>query len=67
MIKTILGALCIFLAIQLLIYSFSAFVLWEPYPGNWQGGERAFTATIGLFFGIAAVGGYMAYQEDKYN
>ena len=66
MIKTILGALCVFLAIQILIYTFVAYVIWEPYPGNWQGGARAFTATMGLFFGIVAAVGYVMYEEDKY-
>ncbi len=66
MIKTILVALGIFVAIQVLIYTFAAYVMWEPYPGNWQGGERAFTAVMGLLFGIAAAGGYITLQEDKY-
>jgi hypothetical protein len=66
MIKTILGALCVFLAIQILIYTFAAYVMWEPYPGNWQGGERAFTATMGLLFGISAAIGYVMFEEDKH-
>lgn len=64
--KTILGALCVFLAIQILIYTFAAYVMWEPYPGNWQGGERAFTATVGMLFGISAAIGYVMYEEDKH-
>lgn len=63
MIKTILGALGVFLIVQLVIYAFSAYVMWEPYPGNWQGGERAFTATVGMLFGAALAGSYIAYRE----
>ena len=66
MIKTILGALGIFLIVQLVIYAFSAYVMWEPYPGNWQGGERAFTAIMGVIFGVVAAMGYVMYEEDKY-
>jgi small-conductance mechanosensitive channel len=64
--KKILTALCIFLITQILAYTFAAYVMWEPYPGNWQGGERAFTAIMGLLIGVGAVGGYITFQEDKY-
>ena len=66
MIKTILGALCTFLAVNILIYTFIAFIKWQMNPGLWTGDERFFMVLIGGLFGVSAAGGWIMFREDKH-
>ena len=66
MIKTILGALCVFMAINLFMYGFITFIKWNGDLSTWQGDERLFMAIIGLIFGGGAASAYVIFKvEDK--
>ena len=65
MIKTILGAAFVFILINLAIYGFISFVMWNANPGTWKPDERAFMTTLGLIFGSAAASAYIMFKNEK--
>ena len=67
MIKKILEILCVFLAVQLLVYGFVAFVSWKTNPGDWTVDTRSYTAVLGGVFGFGAVSAYIAFSDYEQN
>lgn len=68
MIKKILEIFCVFLVVQLLVYSVVAFVCWEINPGNWTDDARFITVLLGGVFGFGAISAYIAlsdYEQKK--
>ena len=63
MIKKILEIFCVFLVVQLLVYSVVAFVCWEVNPGNWTVDERFWVVLLGGLFGFGAISAYIAFSD----
>ena len=67
MIKKILELLCVYLIVQLLVYSFVAFVCWEVNPGDWANDARFVTVLLGGVFGFGAISAYIGFSDYEQN
>lgn len=67
MIKKILEILCVYLVVQLLVYSFVAFVSWKTNPGDWTNDARFVTVLLGGVFGFGAISAYIAFSDYEQN
>lgn len=58
-----LAALLAFVASIVLAYAAIAFIVWDPHPGNWDGGARFAVIFFGGIFGLFA--GVIAQAEAE--
>jgi hypothetical protein len=65
MIKTILGALCVFMAVNLFMYGFLTFIKWNGDLSTWHGDERLFMAMMGIIFGGGSASAYVVFKNEK--
>ena len=67
MIKKILELLCVYLIVQLSVYSFTAFISWKTNPGDWTVDERFFTVILGVVLGLGGIGAYIGFSDYEQN
>ena len=67
MIKKIFEILCIFLTVQLLVYSLVAFISWKTNPGDWTLDGRFYALMLSGLLSCIAISAYIIFSDDTQN
>jgi hypothetical protein len=62
--KKILGALGVFLLVQVLVYGLISFLIWNPNISTWTIDDRFFMVTLGMLAGFGVTATYVMFRDE---